>query len=177
MSININPYAQKRVVGEIPRNEATNSGHIAAVQVHNEFAQENDFRQFKDLSIDYLDHVLVEEEGKTRCHTLFARFASFIIRDDVGKSKKGFAPNSCTQYYSNFKNALADKLPGYAKLREPKDAWYTHLYKIVKISARVRNMERGEAISDGSDSIWRDILISLCLYLVKLNTSEVSTKR
>ena len=140
---------------------------------YNEFASANGFLPFKDLTIDYLEEIIVEGEGKTRCYSLFSRFANYLIRDDVGKDRKGYAPKSCAQYYSNFKNALAKKLTGYPKLHEPNDKWYLHLYKLVKIMSAVRNMEKGEAICDGADSIWRDVLMSLSLFLLKEGNSEV----
>ena len=172
-----NPYKpqnkKQRQCEEIPQNESTARGYNRGVALYNDFALHNDFVQFKDLSISYLDEILVEEEGKTRCYSLFARFANYLLRDDIGPNEKGFMPGVCYQYFSNFKMALAEKLPGYDKLKKNHDDWYVDLYRRVKDRAVVRNMEKGEPISDRSDSIWRYMLMSLCLHLVKLNTSEV----
>ena len=165
-----------RVVAEIPKASSTESGHCQGVKHHNEFASENGFRQFKDLTIECLDEIIVEEEGKTRCHTLFSRFANFVIRDDVGRDRKGFKPKSCAQCFSNFKNALSNKLTGHIEIREPHDKWCHHLHKPVKMMSAVRNMEKGEAMCDGSDSIWRDVLISLASFLLKEGKSEAHKK-
>ena len=92
----VNPYKKgppARLVNEIPKAASTESGYCNGVKHYNEFASENGFRQFKDLTIDYLDEIIAEEEGKTRCYTLFSRFANFIIRDDVGRDRKGLAPS------------------------------------------------------------------------------------
>lgn len=171
------PSQPAPVVGEMPKAASTESGHCQGVKQHNEFAAENGFRQFKDLTTDYLDEIIVAEEGKTRCYHLFSRFANFLIGDDVGRDRKGLAPKTCAQCYSNFKNALADKLTGHLKVHEPNDEWHHHLYRLVKTKAAVRNMERGEATSDGSDSIWRDVLISPSLFLLKQGKSEVRKKQ
>ena len=101
-----NPHERNtpnRVAPEMPKAASTESGHCQGVKHHNEFAEENGFRQFKDLTIACLDEIIEPKEGKTRCHTLFSRFANFLIGDDVWKDRKGFAPKTCAQHCSNFK--------------------------------------------------------------------------
>lgn len=171
-----NPYKKakaKRIVTEATVGKSAKSVRHYGIEAYNDFALDNDFLPFDELTLDYLTEIIEEESGKDRLDSLMRRFAEFIIRDDAGKKKKGFEPNGCKQYYSSFKSALADKFD-IPKLKPPNDTWVNDLTKYVQNKAAARNMKDGKAVSNGASAIWRTILIAICEELLKQNNSTVS---
>jgi len=156
-----------RVVGELPINHNTAEGHAKSVEIYNLFAADNGFLPFCDLTSDYLETV-TDDSGKTMLFCLFSRFATWILLETSGKRGKGYKPDSIKQHFSQFKTALGKKFRSLDKLHTDTD-WYKTLYNNVKIKASRREFEKGNNVSDGSASIWRTILISLCLYLLSEN--------
>ena len=139
-----------------------------AVKLYNEkFAPANDFVPFKEITIEYL---LDDEtqDGSLRVFDLFRRFGSFLSQKVADRTESGYyAPGTAYQLFSNFKMAVDKKVSGKCQhLREPLNTWYEQLGHQLRRKCVKQAAKRGDKIADSADAIWRDMLISICQYLV-----------
>ena len=149
-------------------SKSTSSGYQSAVKLYNEkFAPANDFKQFNEITLDYL--LSKDEESNLCVFDLFRRFGTFLTQKVADRTESGFySPNSAYQIFSNFKMAVDKKVKGLCPyLREPNCTWYEQLGHQLRRKCVKQAASRGDSVSDSSDAIWRGILIEICRYFVK----------
>lgn len=154
-----------RVVEVLPNASSTEAGYASAIKMYEDFAKHNGYPSYEDLTT--ADLLKVGQDGSLAVMELFRKFGSYLLLP-ISKSKTSdyYKPGSAAQYFSSLKVAMSKRFNTVEMLQNPKDEWCNQLYRLVKMSAAKRAMKNGEALSDGSDSIWRAILISICQALI-----------